>query len=507
MSILQPTSMRSTEDDNHRPPLLSETYVPHSMPNVLGHRDMFLMYVGALFLLTNAVIGASGGSVSLAYLIIGAVIFFVPCVIAVAQLGILFPHEGALYNWTYHALGASWSFFVGILYWVTGILAVITACDAFVTVLQGLNNGWLPEPWQQGLVIIAIIVVSTVICLQRIRVTQNVMNTIIVTTLVLVVLVALAALVWFAQGHVAQTSFTRPSDWAISPNNFFFFGIITLNFIGTSGTLNMAGEFKGAADNEKQRRSIVTKQLLWGSVCVFGMYFIVSLCVLLVRGQAMANAVVLPFEAFTMIDVTIGKFTGNIASVFFLFYCVFAGIFYMLSSSRVLMAAAIDRRLPSWFGRLNKARAPKNAVIFQMVFSIFVVVIVFMIAPYISFAGGSAATTQAVIYNVFSATTTLVWTLATLFFFINLVFVYRNNRQRFRENRILPMPLLWLSALVGSVACLLTIAGILTYSWIPTLLQNGQWWIYVGGLALAILVVSGIGSIFANSEASWEEIK
>jgi amino acid transporter len=122
------------------PPLLSEEYVPRTMPAVLGRWDLFFMYVCALFLLTNAVVGASGGTVSLLYLILGALLFFVPCVVVAAQLGVLMPHEGALYNWTYHALGTYWSLFVGLLYWVTGVLAIITACDAFVTILQGLNN-------------------------------------------------------------------------------------------------------------------------------------------------------------------------------------------------------------------------------------------------------------------------------------------------------------------------------------------------------------------------------
>src|SRR5579875_2946997 len=99
----------------HRPALRSETYIPAALPSVLNRRDMILMFVGALFLFTNAVSGASGGVVSLLYLIIGAIIFFIPCVLVVLQLGTLLPHEGSLYNWTYHALGPFWSFLVGLL--------------------------------------------------------------------------------------------------------------------------------------------------------------------------------------------------------------------------------------------------------------------------------------------------------------------------------------------------------------------------------------------------------
>ena len=65
------------------------------------------------------------------------------------------------------------------------------------------------------------------------------------------------------------------------------------------------------------------------------------------------------------------------------------------------------------------------------------------------------------------------------------------------------MPVIWLSVLVGGGACLLTIGGILKYPWIP-LISEGQWWYIVGGLTLVLLIIAGIASMFANSEASYE---
>lgn len=502
----QPIDAISDTIHSQRPPLLSETYVPQTLPSVLGHRDMFFMYVCALFLLTNAVLGASGGAVSLIYLVVGAVIFFVPCVVAAAQLGVLFPHEGSLYNWTYHALGSFWSVFVGLLYWVTGVLALVTGCDAFVTVLQGLNNAWLPEPWQQGLVILGIIFVTTLICLQRTRTVQNIINGIAVAIMISVALIIVGAIVWLLKGHPAQTNFTTASSWSINPSNFFFFGIITLNFIGASGPLTMAGEFRGASsENEDIRRSIVLRHLRWGSLCVFLLYFLVSLALLVVRGQAMGNAVVLPFEGFTTVDVSLGKLVGDIAVCGFLFYCFVSAIFYSMISSRILMVASIDRRLPQWFARLNRERVPKNALIFQSFFAAAIVIIVFLISPYIVKIGGSSANTLLVIYNILSAALTLVWTLATLFFFINIISLYQRNAQQLKKKRVLPMPVLWLSVIIGGIASLMTIVGILTYSWIPTLVQNGLWWLFVGGLAIAVLIVATIGGLIASGEASWEE--
>ena len=62
-----------TLDDNKIPadqtqkPLLSETYVPQTMPSILGSFDMTALFVCALFFLAYAVLGTSRGLVSLTY--------------------------------------------------------------------------------------------------------------------------------------------------------------------------------------------------------------------------------------------------------------------------------------------------------------------------------------------------------------------------------------------------------------------------------------------------------
>ena len=496
------TTAANTNPSDEHDHLPSEEYTHRTMPPTLGRFDMTATYICALFLLTNAVIGATGEPVSLIYLVLGGIIFFIPCVIITAQLGVMFPYEGALYNWTYKALGSYWSFFVGICYWLVGVLAAITAGDAFVTVLQGLNNAWLPQPWQQGLVILAILLLAAVIGTRRFRTTQNVVNSIVCLTLVAVVLVGLAAVVWLATGHASATNFIQPEGWSINPGNFSLFGIITLNFIGASGPLNMAGEISESGAGG--RRRIIKRHLLWGTLIVFACYFVSTLAVLVVRGQAILNAPVLPFEAFTTVNVVLGRVAGNIAVICFLGYCIAAAIFYTYASARVLMVAGIDQRIPAHFGKLNKNRVPAYAVIFQTICAAVVVVAIFIFVPYVVPFGGNAANTLVSIYSVNSAATTLVWTIATLFFFLNIIFLYRRHPLSFRQQRLFPMPIIWGSVAIGGIACLVTIFGVLAYSWIPPLIANGQWWYIVGGLTLVCLVAAAIGSMVANSQADWE---
>jgi glutamate:GABA antiporter len=477
--------------------LTSEDYVPRTMPTILGKFDMTATYVCALFLITNAVIVATGGTVSLIYLVLGGITFFIPCVIATAQLGVILPHEGSLYNWTYHALGSFWSFFIGVCFWLSGVLAIVLGANAFVTILQGLHHSWLTQPWQQGAVMLVLTAFGAYMGTRRFRMVQNFFNLIFCLTLIATALVGISAVVWLTRGHVSMTSFNHPGDWAIDSSSFALFGVISLNFIGASGPLNMGGELAG------RKERVIKSHLLWGTLIVFVCYFVTTLSVLIVRGPAIMNAFVLPFEIVTTVDVVLGKLAGDIVVVCILCYCCIAVTFYTYSSARLLMAAGIDQRLPSLIGRLNKNRVPANASILQALVTAIITIVIFMGAPYI-IALGTPANLATMFYTVNSAALTIVWTIATAFFFIDLVYLYMHDPRGFRRKRIFPMPIIWTSALIGFAACFLTIVDTLFNSWIPQMIGNGTWWYIVGGLTIFCLLVAAGASAYATGEADWE---
>ncbi|HEY0757571.1 MAG TPA: APC family permease [Ktedonobacteraceae bacterium] len=499
----KPQASNNIQDERVLP---SEKYAVRTMPAQLGKFDMTATYVMALFLVTNAVVAASGGPVSLTYLVLGALAFFLPCVVAVTQLGVMWPHEGSLYNWTTRALNPLWGFFIALCYWLTGVLAMITAGSAFVQTLQGLNSAWLTAPWQQGLVIIGLLCVAGVLSLQRMRLTQYFINTAFCTTLLMVALIGLAALVWLFRGHATQTNFSHPAAWAINPSNFFLFAIITLNYIGASGPLNLAGEIKGSGKDAGQVARIVRDHLWIGTPIVIGLYLIVALSVLIVRGEStLQTSLLLPFEAFTAVGRVFGTPFAELTVVCFLLYCIAAIVFYGYSSGRLLFVAGVDRQLPSRFGRLNRHRVPGFAMIFQLLASALVVVFIYVFLPpvMVNFFGGANANMSNEIYTVTAASCTLIWTITTLFFFINLIALYVKDRATFVSQRQFPMWVIWLSVVVGSLACLLTIAAILIYPWLAQIAPS-SWGYLVGGTAIGLLLIAGVACMLASMEASWE---
>ena len=477
-------------------PLLSEKYVTDAMPPILGTFDMTAIYLAAIFFIGNAANTAGfGGVASLTYLFIGGITFFLPCVIAVAQLGVLFPHEGSLYNWTCHALGDSWGFFVGTIYWVPNVLGIIAAADGLITYIQGLNNNWLTQPWQQGLAILAVILFTTVLAVQRQRMTQNVVNVVIGSILIVVFLVAVAGIVWMLSGHVSATPLNNVADWQVNKGNFSIFGLIALLYLGVTIPMNMAGEVRS--------QKVITRHLLWGTLLVSVSYIICTLVPLVVRGPALAKAPILPYEIVTLLDVVLGKFVGGFAALCILGFYLISPLVYSYSNARLLFVAAVDQRIPRFLGRLNANRVPSNAILFQSIVAGVIVVIIFMVAPSIAFLGKPADLATDV-FNVLLAALTLILALSTIFFFVDLLTVYLRDRQFFKQQRIFPMWILWVCIVVGPVACLVVVVNTLQNSWIPQLITNSQWILVTGLIILVTIIFTAIGTMLASSQASWE---
>ena len=479
--------------------LLSETYVTSTMPQVLGTFDMTAIYLAAIFFIGNAANTAGfGGVASLTYLLIGGVTFFLPCVIATAQLGVLLPNEGSLYNWTSHALGGNWGFFVGTIYWVPNVLGIIGAADGLITYLQGLNNNWLGQPWQQGLAILAVIAITTVMALQRQRTMQNVVNVVIGGILFVVFLIAVSGIWWLLSGHSSATPLTNAPDWQVNNANFSLFGLIALLYLGVTIPMNMAGEVRN--------RKVITGHLLWGTILVLGCYLICTLVPLVVRGPALLKAPILPYEIVSIVDVVLGKTFGSIAAICILGFYFISPLVYSYSNARLLFVGAVDQRLPLFLGRLNRNRVPANAIIFQAILASVFIVGIFMIAPTLG-VFGKPADLATDVYNVLLAGLTLILALSTIFFFIDLFVLYRKNPQRFNEHRIFPMWLLWLCIVVGPIACLVVVVNTLQNSWIPQLITNSQWFVATGVLILVVFVFTVIGTMIASSQVTWETLE
>ncbi len=492
-----PRQLASEDDLFRQRALVSEEYVVKTMPRILGTFDLTATYLLIVFFITNAPTAAAGGPAAFTYLLLGGITFFIPSVIATAQLGTMFPHEGSLYNWTHKAFGGFWSFFSAFCAWFPGILVMISAGDATVSFLQGLNSQWLTDPREQGTVIIAVILAGGVLATRRLRMVQNVVNIVAVLTFFAAFLVGLAGVVWLMRGHHSATDFAHLANWSVNwkpgVGNINLFGLVTLAYLGAEGPLNMAGEVR-------EHRSI-RRHLAWGTLLVFIGYFMATFSLLVVQGPANASAT--PFSLVTTVDMALGKVMGNITAICIMSFFVVTTAVYGFTYARLPMVAAIDQRLPVFMGRLNKHRVPANAVWVQVIFASVVTLFIFLVIPF-AISLGTPTNLSTEIYNIMLASSTLVWAFSSLFLFVNLAIFYFRDRAAFNKKRIFPLPLLFVAIPLGSISCILAILDTLFYSWIGSLINNVQWLLAIGGVTIVCIVIAIVGSMLASSQATWE---
>lgn len=489
-------------------PLSSEKYVVKAMPGILGAIDMTAIYLMVIFFITNTPTFVGAGPAGFTYLALGALIFFLPCVVATTQLGVMLPHEGSLYNWTHRAFGGHWGFFISFCAWIPGVLVMIACGDTVAGLVSGLNSGWLQEPWQQGLAISAIIAASGFFATRRFRSLRYIINVAVGLILLVVALLFISMLVYLIHGGHAQTVFNVPANWAIyfsgEHQNINLFGIITLAYLGVEIPMVLGGELKGSQTPGAGTRRVITRHLFWGTLLVFACYGLGTLALLIVAGPAHGSA---PLAVVTVIGQELGNPLALLAVVSIMAFFVVDTLVYNMIYARLLLIGAVDKHLPKGAGKLNRHRAPSNAIFFQTVAAIAITLIIFIIIPAMAGLRENAVLLSFQVYEIMQAAATLVWAISTLFLFINLQRFMSRDRQAFKKQQIFPGWLLVLTNVLGIIGSLAAIVGTLLFSWlVSSNVNNSQWLAIVGGGTLFLLVIAACGSMIASGEASWEKI-
>jgi amino acid transporter len=487
-----------------RAALLSESYVPVTMPAVLGTTDLTSLVLLNVFWITNVTpMIAVGGLAAFSYWILCGLLFFVPCTLMLAQLGRLFPHEGSFFLWTYHALGPGWDAFVGVCIWLPGVLSLMNAGGVIISCLQALNPFWLVPSWQQGAAILVVLLVAGILSVQRTRMVFQVLNVATGAMLLATILLMVVALVWLLRGHHAATNFAQLSGWALivqgPQSNLGLLGNGVLAYFGSNMALTMAGEV-----SPWQQRTVLRRHLLWSTLLILVGYLALTFALLTVEGANIAattsNPVIL---AIMTADTVFGKAAGDVVAVCVMFFFFAIVVALNVGYGRLLMVAGIEGRISVWFALLNKVRVPAHAMWTQIGIAAGLTVLLYVLVPLITLFGNPANFTSEA-YNVISASVLLVWAIGYLFPFIDVAALYLRNRSVLSKQRIAPLPVLAFSVLSGSVLCVGAIVTTLTNSFIPQLMPNQTWGYVVGGLTLACLILCGIGSMLTHSQAQWE---
>src|SRR6266851_4285373 len=174
------------------------------------------------------------------------------------------------------------------------MVATGTTTVAFLGFVFPALNAWPIQA--QGLVIVAVILVSALVAVLRFRVTQNVVNVVFVLYGLAILAMFAAGVVYLARGHHAAVNpwdFTawRPgSAHGLNFTNWTFFGLAVLALLGVEVPLNMGVEIR--------EQKSVTRYLLWGSLVVVVAYLLATWGVMVtVPASSATNITAVPAAA------------------------------------------------------------------------------------------------------------------------------------------------------------------------------------------------------------------
>jgi len=493
------THMATTAESGSGEVLRSERIAAGILPKVLNTFDMVAIFVAIVLFISNSAVMAGGaGPAAYIYWGLGFITFLIPGAIVTGQLGLMFPGEGSIYVWTNKAFGAFLGFFAGFCAWWPGVLVMIATGDAVVSLIQQLNSNFLTEPWQQGVVIIAVIAFSFVLSILRFRVTQNFVNIVFVAYGGAILLIGLAGLL--SLGHPAPVDYS-PHAWALNWGNATFYGTVILALLGIEVPLNMGVEITHS-------RSI-TRYLLWGSVVVIAAYLIGTFGVMVavpLKDQGSPSAIA---EAVTLGFGPAGTVLGWLVNFIFIGFFLFNTAVYNYSFGRLLFVSGLDRRMPAVMSKVNANRVPWVAVLVQSIISAVFTVLAFIIAPYSLSTGFKPADLSTIVYVILQAAVTVIWCVSMVILFIDVIIIRYKFHETFTRARLAPDWVFYLCSLFGLVASGVGVYVIFTGPWTP-LLSKTVWIWWIGGIAVLSLLIGAslffIGQATIKGDVSDEEV-
>src|SRR5712692_7331916 len=470
--------------------LRSERIAGGILYKTLNTFDMVAIFVAIVLFITNSPGIASAGPVAYIYLVAGFLTFLIPGAVVTGQLGRMFPKEGSIYVWTNKAFGHFWGFFAGFCAWWPGIFVVVVCGSLVSTFIADLFSRFgltvLNQPWQLGLVIIAVTAISFWLSAVRFRAAQNIVNVMFVVYGGAILLIGLAGLLWLVTGHATHTNLAlNGGGWGITfggTGNFTIFGFVILALLGIEVPLNMGVEV--TSDRA------VTRYLIWGPIVVMVAYLITTFAIMVaVPGTDQAN---LP----AMVEGVHNGFGGAgqalavIVDVIMVGWGLYAALVYNYSFGRMIFVSGLDRRLPPVMSKVNAARVPWVAVLVQSIIVSVIAIVVYMIIPYI--AGTNPANLANLMYYILFASITVIWCISMIFQFIDVIVIRFKYHEAFKTVRLAPDWVFYLCSVVGLLASGVGLYATVTAPWVPSLIDVVGWDVWIAAIVVVSLIVASV---------------
>ena len=445
--------------------------------------DLIVIFIGIVLFINNSA-GVAPNGPSMFFIWIAAFLtFLIPGNFVTAQLGRMFPHEGSIYVWTHKALGPFWGFFAGFVAWWPGIFGMVFSGALVVFYLQYICDfNCLNEPWQTGLVVLAVLWFSAYLSILRQRVSQNYVNVVTFFYASAIFVMGLAGVIWLLNGNPSATSIASEEWNPFRYTNLTAFSFAVLALLGIEVPLNMGVEIKSEES--------IKHYLFWGAIVVMAAYLWTTWANMVVVGVPEGYDFVTGGPQG--VGLAINDFVGNIIALVLVWFFLSNCAIYNYSFARLLFVSGLEKRLPHQVGAVNKNRVPANAVLLNTILASVTTIFLWFV-----FGELTGSDTNIPFFALYAAVT-VIWCVSMWLLFADVFFLKRSFPQRFEEARRIPLWALYLFAVVGLAANILAVAWIFTGPWCGCFDTTGQWNAWVVPIVIAS-ALAGI-LIYAISE-------
>lgn len=467
--------------------MISEKVAPTLVSRVLNSFDLVVIFVALVLFISNSSTVQFAGSAIYVFWVLGFLTFLIPGALVTAQLGRMFPEEGSLYVWTHKALGKFWGFFAGFVAWWPGVLVMVLTGSLVVSLAQAINSGLFSKPWQQGLIVLAVVWFSCLLGTLRFRLTQNYVNVQFVLYSACLILIGVSGIVWLAKGHPSANSFAFHASGLKGWGQWTFFSTVILALLGIEVPLNMGVEIK----SEKS----IKRYLFWGCLVVIVAYLWTTWSTMVVVPVAKNNAT---YGVVQAVQTAIGHTLGSWVAFILVLIFVSDIVVYNYSFGRLMFVSGLEHRLPHQFGRVNRNKVPANAVLGQTVIASVAALIIYF--PNQS-ASGNYSTK---VYLALLAGVTVVWCTSMVLLFSDVFFVRRAFPEKFKEAQRTPWGVLAVCGAVGILADAAAVFLLFWAPWAPIFTKSG-WALAVGAITVASLAI-GLAIYFISERGRRERV-
>jgi amino acid transporter len=330
----------------------------------MGFWDVLLFNIATVLGPRWIAAAAHNGTSSISLWILIAIFFFVPSALVINELSSRFPEEGGLYVWSKEAFGdfhgfvAGWTYWIYTVFYFPGLLMASAAMSGYVAGSRGVVLAQDRTFLVLGsLILLLVAVVLNIIGLNIGKWLQNAGG--VSTYLPLLMLSAVAGLVWFRHGSV--THFT----WAnmmphLSMDTVNFWSQMVFAFTGLELVSAMSQEIRDP-------RRTLPRAVLSAGALIAVIYIIGTIAVLSLMPDAEVDPKSGVFQALTVGSMALRVgFVGVLAALFVSVGNAGGVGSTVAGIARVPFVVGIDRYLPAAFGKIHpRWKTPYVSILVQ----------------------------------------------------------------------------------------------------------------------------------------------